>query len=278
VKNKLRLEIEITGSGGPGRRLQARLRSYSHARPHTGNNAIAHVDFRAKFEHLVEYLEVDGIPGWTAGDATGTDIDLGLVPYVFAAEPDEGTAANPIKVASATSSHFKITCKIGGLLFNDSGVWAFTNSAKIDVDISMFPFSLGLDARLALVVGMVSELTQYKSVVHDDDQPIVDSRKVVVKQDGPSGSTDAFFSWATVVDVTSPSSTAAVLVGPLTTASLDSDDKQTQEKKRIVYSFNTTRPATIHWDPVIGVSMLSASTVSLPLWTLVVLLLFVSQP
>jgi len=273
TQNKLHIDIELTGSGGPGRRLQARLRSFSHSRPQTGDNAVAHVDFRAKFEHLIEYLEVDGVPGLSGSDTTGTDIDLGLESYTFAVGADQGTRANPIKVATAASPHFKITCKIGSVLFNDSGIWAFTNSVKIDVDISTFPYSLGPNARIALVMGMVSELTQFKSVTHDDDQT-ADSNKVVVKEGGASGTTDAFFSWFTTVDVTSPPATAAVIAGPLTAVGLDSDDGSSQDHKRIVYSFNATHPDTIHWDPVIGVS-LSGTSVMFPCMAMVVFLLSV---
>jgi len=246
VENKVQIDIQVSGSGGPGKRLVAQLQSFTKT-----STTKAEVDFTAKFQQLVEYVEADMVPGYSANDTMGATIDLGNINYNFASVSN----APPVYISTATSSsnYFKITCKVGSSLFNDSGVWTFTNGVKIDVDIANFPYTLS-NSRLALVMGFVSEKTKFRTVESDNGQPTVVSKRLSVRSGDTSGPVDAYFSWATTVDVTSPAATANVIVGTMAVVANDNDDADTDEHVNMVYSFDAVQPATIHWDPVVGVS------------------------
>jgi len=248
VQNKIKIDITVVNSGGSGNRLEARLRSFTKA-----STTQAQVEFRAKFENLVEYVETDGVPGYSANDTVGTNLALGSLNYNYQAAANQGTTANPVYVATATAAGnvFKITAKVAGSLFNDSGVYAFTNGVKIDVDISSFTYTLA-GSRLALVMGFVSQKTRFKSIENDNNQNHVDSKRVVVTSNDVSGPMDAYFSWATTVDVTAPAATANVIAGSITSTHNDDDDGDDNDHSNLVYSFDAVHPTTIHWDPFIG--------------------------
>jgi len=257
--NKVTIQIRTTANqagnnqgSANGKRLTANIKAFTHFKATAGANNVAHLDFRAKFQQLLEYLEQDGVPGFSGNDTVGTSLYLGDQNYVYAGPFTQGTLANPIVVTTATSTYFTITCSVGSLLWNNSNVWTFTNSAKIDVDIQNFPYALGGNARLALVMGMVSLTTQSKSVETDPNQPSTSSSAVVVRETS-GGAQDAYFSWSETVTVTSPTATANVIAGPLTVAALDADD-DLGDHRNIVYSFDALRPSTVHWDPVFAVS------------------------
>jgi len=255
TRDRIEIDIEVSSSGGSAKNLLARLQAFSSV-----SGTQAEIDFRVKFSQLIEYLEVDGVAGYSSNDTQGAVLNLGDESYTYSILADQALGSSVVKVVRASSTHFTITGKMGSALFNDSGVFAITNSIKIDVDISNFGYTLGSQARLALVLGVVSDKTQAKTQSHDDGQPHVDSEKINVHGDSAQGPVDAFFSWATTVDVTAPAATAPVIASPLTVVANDQDDGDNQDHHQIIFSFDALAPTTIHWDPLIGLGAISGAT------------------
>jgi len=251
VNTKLNIDFQRVDSNGNGFRLEANLDSYTKT-----SNTTAEAHFCVKFQTLVEYIEIDGVPGYSNNDTVGTQINLGAQSWSFMQQPNQGTVSSPVLVATATSTYVKFTCKVGSDMFNDSGVMV-PEGMKIDVDIMNFPYSLGGTARLALVVGFVSLKTKSK-VMETDTSQTVQSEKVSVKSSG-TGLSDAFFSWSQVVQVTTPASDANVLVGNLELVANDGDDGTDNDHRTLAYSFDVQHPTTIHWDPVVAVGGSGAS-------------------
>jgi hypothetical protein len=249
IENEIKIFVHQVDSNGNGERLEAKIESYTKV-----FKTSAKVKFRAKFKYLVEYLEDDGVAGYSDNDTVGVQINLGEEDFDYDQQLDQGDPANPIKVATATSQYLTLTCKVGSNIFNDSGVWAFTNGVKIDVDIANFPYSLGGNARLALVMGFISLKTKFKTKESDDSQTTVQSEKISVKSDGVVGPSDAYFSWAETVDITSPAGTADVIVSTIHLVNNDGDDGDDNDHRNLVYSFDALHPDTIHWDPFFGLN------------------------
>lgn len=217
--------------------------------------------FRIRFYTIQEYLEGGAAPGLDANDTLCNSYAIrGGKNFVLT---DLGTSkigtTTVRKVQGSTNDNmffFVITMAGDGtnapaVEFAKDKRIVLPTSIKMDIgiDATSFPYkaSSGNETRLALVAFTKSK-TKVKSRTETNE-----SRATSVTF-GVGATPDAFFSWASTVQVNgNATDTAAVIPSALVEFKDDDDDGDDKEAtEKVTFAFDVARPKSLLWDPEFG--------------------------
>jgi len=244
-----RNRFEVEYKGMPDNQFTLQTRAWSND---AASGVAAGTKFDLRFRRLTEYLEVDGIPGYTAGDTRRSPSPFNIGHVTFTQDPNTTDSNGNViynfhgQTAEATPV-FKIIGKMLSVQSTVDGVVIIPSSHKFDLQLTPnWPIQAG--SRLALECFIdISTSTQATPVNGT-------AGEVSTVHLGDNATPAAAFTWVPTVTVNG-NETADIIVGPFITPTDAGDalDDPNQNRKLLTFSVDYVGATSIWWDPSVEI-------------------------
>jgi hypothetical protein len=200
------------------------------------------LEYRVKFDEIVEFID-EGAPGYQ-NESLLTRYEIGKSGWELIEFSNNLTSGLITIKATTSDGVFTLIMRLANNFMQEDNVTLSPNSLKIDVLINDFDFNSTV-SKLAVKAILKTEFEVEVDDVSEDELEGIASDETEV---GVSSATaSGYFSWSDLAMVDGQ------LINVISSSLSDSSDEEGEVSSKMYYTFNTTAPTNILWDPKVGV-------------------------